>query len=397
MEARGKFYNLPEELLTKIAGCFVAEATSPRSKDLKTLRLSSPRFAYLKVIQKAVFLNIRFPTSVDHLARLEQIDINRIAPFVKTISFKAQTHGSTQDKELLCSERLRAAWTRLLRALPVLEKAYLWSYDSPESQSQPQSKETNLETSTPAQMGDALIAAAVACLLSSGARIRKLQVCCEITGAQNWPSVPGWEGLDLSKLENVTYRPDPDCTANQVTTENAEAQAAANLCAMFHKCHGWIRKLKIYGDCVLLWPGEEIVNLPELRYLKLEYCGVHVRNLGSWLPNMPSLQHFEVEGTHDTERDLTTWLHVFNAIRDHPRNKSGIRVVFHQAAPFNGALISLDYVTNQYEETLSWYEDVLRGQVEDDPWVDAHNYIMLYMVGEVGYNDSLRMWLEDDD
>lgn len=57
------------------------------------------------------------------------------------------------------------------------------------------------------------------------------------------------------------------------------------------------------------------------------------------------------------------------------------------------AEFSLDYITNQFEETLSWYEDVLR----HDPWIDAHKYIMLSIVGEVGYNDSLRNRLEKDD
>lgn len=342
-----------------------------------------------------MFCTVRFLGVKDHLETLEHLDVARIASFVKAISFEDPTHGSIQDKGLLLSERLRAAWIGLLRPLPVLEKAYIFSYDFEGSQA----LSDRTGTETPARMGDALIAAALTCLSSAGTRVRRLKVACSLTGFLDWQSLQGWEELDLSRLENVTYDPEPDTSVlpNEEYDARQAAVAAKNLFALFEKCQGSLRKIKIRGYCEVIWPGEQTLNLPALRHLNLSFDGIHVRNLGSWLRHMPRLEYFRLAGCYVTDGDLTNWLCVFDAIRDHPRNRSGIRIVFEQAVHNDGAEISLDYTTNQYEETLEWYEDVQRGKVESDPWCDAYQYIKLYMVGEVGYNYSIRTWLQDED
>ncbi|KAL9011764.1 MAG: hypothetical protein Q9180_009160, partial [Flavoplaca navasiana] len=250
MDAPSKFYSLPEEILTKIAEPLVAEAQFSRyyyfTANLTALRLSSPRFAYLKIIEEAVFCTIRFFGVKDHLDSLEHLDVARIAPFVKAISFADPTHGSIQVKELLFSERLRAAWIGLLRTLPVVAKADFSSYDSGGSQwlSDPIGKEP------PARMGDALIATAVTCLASAGTRVRRLKFPCALTGSLDWQSLQGWEELDLSRLENVTYEPDPDTSVFPNEDEDARqaAIAARNLSALFEKGQGSLRKIKIRGD-----------------------------------------------------------------------------------------------------------------------------------------------------
>ena len=58
-------------------------------RSLKALRLSSPRFAYLHLIQKNLFGGIRLLATSEHLEHLAQADIRRIAPFVKSITFAA--------------------------------------------------------------------------------------------------------------------------------------------------------------------------------------------------------------------------------------------------------------------------------------------------------------------
>ncbi|KAL8882908.1 MAG: hypothetical protein Q9192_007503, partial [Flavoplaca navasiana] len=240
---------------------------------------------------------------------------------------------------------------------------------------------------------------AVTCLASAGTRVRGLEFACGLTGSLDWQSVQGWEEFDLSRLEKVTYDPEPDTGAmpNEEDDARQAAIAATNLSALFEKGQGSLRKIKIRGDCELIWPGEQTLNLPALRSLDLSFNGIHVRNLGSWLRHMPSLEYFRLAGCYATYGDLTSWLSVFDAIRDHPRNRDGIRIVFEQAVHNDGAEVTLDYLTNQYEETLAWYEDVQQGKVESDAWYNATEYIMLYMVGEVGYNASIRAWLQDED
>ena len=342
-----------------------------------------------------MFCVTRFFGVKDQVDALEDLDVAPIAPFVKAILFADPTQGTIQDKGLLLSERLRAAWIGLLRTLPVVEKACIFSCDVEGSEwlSDPTGKEP------PARMGDALLAAAVTCLASAGTRVRNLKFVCGLTGSLDWQSVQGWEELDLSRLEKVTYDPEPDISVlpNEEYDALQAAIAATNLFALFGKCQGSLRKIKIRGDCILTWPDEQTLKLPALRSLDLSFNSIHVRNLGSWLRHTPRLEYFRLAGCYATDGDLTSWLSVFDAIRDHPRNRDGIRIVFEQAVHNDGAEVTLDYLTNHYEKTLAWYEDVQQGRVESDPWCDATEYIALYMVGEVGYNASIRAWLQDEE
>ncbi|KAL8886240.1 MAG: hypothetical protein Q9192_006517 [Flavoplaca navasiana] len=288
---------------------------------ITALRLSSPRFAYLKIIEEAVFSTTRFFGVKDQVDSLEYLDVARIAPFVKAIWFAAPSQDSIQDKGLLLSEGLRVAWIRLLRALPVVAKASLFSYNFEGSQWQ--SDVTG--QGTPSRMGDALMAAAVTCLASAGTRVRGLKVACHLTGTLDWQSLPGWEELDLSGLENVTYAPEPD--ASVLPNEDDDARqavlAATNVSALFDKCQGSIRKIEIYGDIKLIWPGEQTLSLPALRYLSLRFSGIHIRNLGFWLRHMPRLEYFWLAGDYVTDGGETSWRCLFDATREHPRNRNG--------------------------------------------------------------------------
>ncbi|KAL8836976.1 MAG: hypothetical protein Q9176_005977 [Flavoplaca citrina] len=332
MDPPSKFYSLPEEILTKIAEPLVAGAKCSRycyfDEDFTPLRLSSPRFAHLKIIEEALFCTVRLFAVKDHLDALEQVDVARIAPFVKAVWFAAPSQDSIQDKGLLLSEGLRAAWIRLLRTLPVVAKASLFSYNFEGSQWQ--SDVTG--QGAPSRMGDALMAAAVTCLASAGTRVRGLKVACHLTGTLDWQSLPGWEELDLSGLENVTYAPEPDASVlpNEDDHARQAALAATNLSALFDKCQGTLRKIKIRGDCELVWPGEQTLHLPALQHLSLRFRGIHVRNLGFWLRHMPRLEYFRLAGDYITDGGETSWRCLFDAIRDHPRNRSGMKIVFEQ-------------------------------------------------------------------
>ena len=57
------------------------------------MRLTNPRFTYLKFIQQTLFNAIDFIPGTLHFKRLTQSSIRRIAPFVKTVNFVAPLHS----------------------------------------------------------------------------------------------------------------------------------------------------------------------------------------------------------------------------------------------------------------------------------------------------------------
>ncbi|KAL8670443.1 MAG: hypothetical protein Q9168_005024 [Polycauliona sp. 1 TL-2023] len=375
------------------------------------MRLSSPRFAYLKVIDEILFAHLRFRASDPDAVVLERASRERIGAYVKTITFEPPTEISTREKERLCNARLRAVWTGMLQAVSGLQTVSFGSIDSHPSNAPSQPQQLDGTESTEAEMGDALIAAAVACLGSAGTRMSRLRIDCQITRTQAWANLPGWNGLDLTKLNNVYYRP-PDDYEHRVLFSDVEeatkaaqsAQAAENVSAMLKKCQSSVQWLRIHGDtrvtpsrgpnvfCLpIIWPGEDVVRLPRLQYLQLYFAHVLSRNLGGWLRHMPLLKYLDLAaGYSEDGDDVTVWLHVFDAIRDHPRNKAGIRIMFQRSPLDTGVSRSLDFQTDDYDKELSWYRDVQQGRVEYHPWRDAAKYVMLYMVGQVSDDDGVR-------
>lgn len=61
-------------------------------RNLKALRLSSLRFAYLNSIYKILFRKIDLVASSEHLEHVAKTDFSRIAPFLKTVTFVAPTN-----------------------------------------------------------------------------------------------------------------------------------------------------------------------------------------------------------------------------------------------------------------------------------------------------------------
>ena len=63
------------------------------------MRLSSPRFAYLKRVQEVLFEKVRLVPTQEHLALLASIDVSRIGPFVHKVTFVAPAVGWTLSLE----------------------------------------------------------------------------------------------------------------------------------------------------------------------------------------------------------------------------------------------------------------------------------------------------------
>jgi hypothetical protein len=106
----------------------------------------------------------------------------------------------------------------------------------------------------------------------------------------------------------------------------------------------------------------------------------------AWMVEMPSLQRFELDGTRLCTRAYRGWIHIFDAIRNHPK---GMYVNFDQIIMNCAAEVSLGYNTDNFERLSKEKEG-------EEPWEDINRSLALYVSGKIVYNKSLRMWLEDE-
>lgn len=257
------------------------------------MRLSSPRFAYLKSSYKILFRRINLVASSKHLELAAKTNFSRIVPFVKTVTFVAPTdtwavalegfrevtlaqaiqrYANEYDvregmasniqeldgyqkvieqhwngkrntplskdqiragfehyrgqalaaEDLLGSEQLRTTWIDVLQTLADVHNVCFATpeHDTsgasnvltyPHFAGNPYSYNgTNSEDSCStviAPVGDALVAAGVACLAEANVEIHELEVACAMTGNIGWETLAGWKDLNLSQMWKFEIRP----------------------------------------------------------------------------------------------------------------------------------------------------------------------------------------------
>lgn len=64
------------------------------------LRLSHPRFAYLKWVLETLFYSVQFDADPQHVERLARTDLSLIAPFVNKVILAAPAHSWTCTFEI---------------------------------------------------------------------------------------------------------------------------------------------------------------------------------------------------------------------------------------------------------------------------------------------------------
>lgn len=290
------------------------------------MRLSSPRFAYLKLIYKILFCRIDLVASSENLELAVKTDSRRIAPFLKTVTFVAPTdnwaltlegfrevclaqaiqryandydvHGGVTSnvqeldghqklikqhwngkrntplskdqiragfehyrgqalaaKDLLGSEQLRTTWIGVLQTLANVHNVCFATpeHDTsggsdvltyPHFAGNPYSYNgTNSEESCStviAPVGDALVAAGVACLAEANVEIHELEVACAMTGNIGWETLAGWKDLNLSQIWKFEIRPQVQSFKGNLDIpkgkESIAAWAAIALAAVMRKC-----------------------------------------------------------------------------------------------------------------------------------------------------------------
>ena len=312
--------------------------------------------------------------------------------------FDRYHHDALVVKDLLQGEDLRVAWTKALRALPsgprlrFVTSAYdddSWSSQhlpvQPDCIIRPHQhdrthREETCEKAT-APIGDALFAAAIACIAKAGVEARALDVECAMTGEFQWEALPGWATCDFSRVQSFKFQPRvqeiPGNPSRWGRVETLITERAADAtAAVLKKCSDSIEEFHYEAySCPMRWPGHEVIPLTKLR--KLSFTGSYIRagNLKTWMAKMPSLEHFEcvsTETTYDEEAGGGTWLDVFDAIRNHPR---GMKVEFD------------DIVANHQEISLSYHTDDIQEYLEKEPAAgdsfDACLSLPLYLSGKI--------------
>ena len=400
MSSPTAFFSLSEELLTAIAQelvthdrCFherychryKCTLTDMISRSVfKVLRLVHPRLAYLNFVLKILFARIQLVVTAEHLANLERANISQIAPLVKRVTFDGYHDDALGSMDLMQGEYLRLAWTKTLRTLPVdLQLQFVTSGHNHSSYSKgPHYHEVGHgdETceSAIAPIGDALFAAAIACLAEAGVRARTLDVNCAITSHFQWEALPGWETCDFSRVRSFKFQPrvQERCLFGQLDTliTKRAADAAA---AVLKKCKDSLEEFHYANECPTLWPGHEVISLPKLKKLSLGDGYIRPRNLSTWMAEMSSLEHFECVSTKSCGDGEGTWVDVFDAIRNHPR---GMKVYFDQICA-NDEEISMDYHTDDVQK----YREK---EPEAENWSDVCLSLPLYLSGKIEMDEA---------
>lgn len=182
--------------------------------------------------------------------------------------------------------------------------------------------------------GDSVFATGVACLADSGVAMRKLSIRHSTEGAFDWESLPGWDRLNLSRVEALKFRPFapslPDGEQEflgtvlgwKVTYPCVQGRHAGEAVdSLLAKCRGSLRHLVLHANCDLLWPRREPVSMAALEFLEYVEGDLDPALLARWLPQMPRLRQLYVFLVRFFNRDLVyapgSWIFLLDAVRDH--------------------------------------------------------------------------------
>ena len=321
--------------------------------------------------------------TTEHLEHLERANIGQIAPFVKEVTFDGYQDDAIVAKDLLQSEDLRVAWTKALRTLPgdlrlqfVTSGYNQSSYSVPAHYHEAGHGDEGCESAI-APIGDALFAAAIACLAEAGVKARTLSVKCAMTSHSQWDALPGWGTCDFSRVQSFKFQPQIQemCRFGLFETFIPERAADATA-AVLKKCNDSLERFH-YQDCPMQWPGQEVISLPKLKRLSLGDGCIRPRNLRAWMAKMPSLEHLDCVSTKSWGGEDGTWVEIFDAIRNHPR---GMKVDFDQICA-NDEEISMSYHTGDFQEYLE-------KEPEAEDWSDVSLSLPLYLSGKLDMDEA---------
>ena len=137
-----------------------------------------------------------------------------------------------------------------------------------------------------APVGDALFELGIESLAEAEVCLQSLHIDCAMTGHFGWENITGWEKLDLSSLQDFDFNPWASsyyCCGEDVEppeTHEVIAASAADAITNIMKKYKDSLESFTYGDRPpMIWPGTQVIELPNLKMLSLECGYIEAENL----------------------------------------------------------------------------------------------------------------------
>ena len=129
-----------------------------------------------------------------------------------------------------------------------------------------------------APVGDALFEIGIDSLAKTEVCVQSLKIKCAMTGHFGWKNITGWEKLDLSRLQTLKFDPwttsQPSYSISDRGTsyyEDAIAVRASDaITEVMKKCKNSLEVFTYGRYSPMIWPGAQVIPLPNLKKLSLE-------------------------------------------------------------------------------------------------------------------------------
>jgi len=250
-----------------------------------------------------------------------------------------------------------------------------------------------------APVGEALFSAAVGGLITAGSTITNLSIECVAGGDFEWADDGQLDGLDLSHLQKLRFR--PDILEREAIEENGEREVARveircarAVMALLKACRESLKDLELFpgntNDWPLTWPPSykegvveepgEVIELPALERLKTA-VDINLSAFAEFLLLAKKLKRLELDSCAAGYGD-GGWRDLWRAIRHHP---SRMQLEFDQL-PCNDAT---EWSTSHFTGEASMGEDD-----PDDTWMNIDYELDMYMSNMGPWGRSCRMWFE---
>lgn len=128
-----------------------------------------------------------------------------------------------------------------------------------------------------APLGDALFELGMDSLTESDVCVETLGISCPMTGLFGWENFTNWEKFDLSSLRDFEFDP----LATSFPSYGADgglpkgeiaiaARASDAISSVMKKCKDSLEIFKYGSYCPKIWPGDQVIPLPNLKELSIE-------------------------------------------------------------------------------------------------------------------------------
>jgi hypothetical protein len=237
-------------------------------------------------------------------------------------------------------------------------------------------------------VGDVLLSAVLSGLSLASSNVKELEIKCVNSGACTWVDDGSLDGLDLSKLQRLSFEPRIVGVSNHPllrgSGDRLEERLGVGITAILRKCAQSLQTLDLMGNAGVwtLFPENHyaVVSLPSLKRFTTS-AEIHCSSFAFFLCQARNLEHVELKGCRG--RGEGEWREIFQAIRHH---RCRMLVVFDQLY-FPGVYGIPDRVITIHHDTR---ENTPRESVL--PRVDrGFDYSMkMYMSNRVQWNRTLE-------